>query len=202
MSHVKHAKPDHPVLEPIAQRWSPYAYEPRPVERQKLMQCLEAARWAASSYNEQPWSLIVAERSDTAAFNKMLSVLVPGNQEWARNAGVLILTVVKRHFSRNNSPNRVCEHDIGLMAGNLVLQATALGLAAHQMAGVELSKARQVYQIPEGHDPLTAIALGYPAGPGSSVDLKLAERDATPRARKPLREFVFGDRFGATSPII
>src|SRR4029450_783626 len=161
--HPKRAKTDHPVLPVIAERWSPYAFDPRPVEREKLLSCLEAARWAPSSYNEQPWTFILAERTDTAAFAQMLECLVEGNRVWAKNAGLLLLTIVAKFFVKNGKPNRAAEHDIGLAAGNMVLQATALGLQGHQMIGIEPAKVRATYRIPDSHEPLTAIALGYPA---------------------------------------
>lgn len=192
MNHeVKHASADHPILDHIAQRFSPYVFEPRDVEREKLLSCLEAARWAASSFNEQPWSFLVAERSDRDAFSAMLDCLVEANQEWAKEAGVLLITVAAETFSRNNKPNRVCDHDIGLAAGNLTMQATALGLCVHQMAGVNLSKTRQVYGIPDSHHPLTAIAIGYAGDVSNAANEQHAERDSAPRSRKPLGEFVF-----------
>src|SRR5207253_6660588 len=130
--HPTPPKPDYPIPPLIVERWSPYSYEPRPVEREKLLSCLEAARWAPSSYNEQPWTLILAERTDADAFAKLLGCLVEGNQAWAQNAGALLVTVVAKQFTKNGKPNRAAEHDIGLAAGNMVLQATALGLQGHQ----------------------------------------------------------------------
>lgn len=192
--HVKHATPDHPVLAAVTERWSPYVYEPRPVEEVKLLSCLEAARWAASSFNEQPWSFIVARRQDQAAFANALGCLMEANQVWAKDAGVLILTVVSRLFTRNSTPNRVAEHDLGMATANLSLQAVAVGLQAHHMAGVNLARMRQVYEIPEGQDPYTAIALGY-AGDAASSGSPVAERDKGPRARKPLADFVFKDKW-------
>lgn len=186
----KQAQPDHPIHELIANRWSPYCYEPRPVEPEKLASCLEAARWAASSYNEQPWSFIAATRDDEVEFPRLLGCLTEANQAWARNSGVLLLGVVSTHFSRNNKPNRVSLHDLGLAAGNICLQATALGLSVHQMAGVDLEKARQVYSIPLTHIPVTAIAIGYAASL-DTADPELAERDRASRPRKPLKDFVF-----------
>jgi len=192
----KHAKPDHDILQPLVERYSPYVFEPRPVEREKLLQCLEAARWAASSFNEQPWSFIVAEREDTAAFEKALGCLVEANQQWAKNVGVLILTTTRRQFSKNNKPNRVCEHDLGLAAGNLTVQASALGLAVHQMAGIDMQKVRRTYDVPEGHDPMTAIAIGYAGDPDQSDDPELADRDRGERTRQPFDQWVFGEAFG------
>jgi len=193
---IKVARPDHPVLPVIAERWSPYAYDPRPVEREKLLSCLEAARWAASSYNEQPWTYILAERADAAEFAKVLSCLVEGNQAWAKNAGVLMLGIVKRNFSKNNSPNRVCEHDLGLAAGNMVLQATALGLQAHQMAGIEPARIRATFKVPDGHEPLTGIAIGYPANVQPGTSDPLGQRDLAPRTRRKLSEFVISGTWG------
>lgn len=193
---TKHAQTDHPILDVLAQRWSPYVFEPRPVEREKLLSCLEAARWAPSSYNEQPWSFLVARREEPEEFARMLDCLSEGNQAWAKNAGVLMITVVCRTFQRNNKPNRVAEHDIGQAAANLTVQATALGLAVHQMAGVELHKARAAYQIPETHEPYTAIALGYAGDPATADNSPLAQRDQAPRPRKPLAEIVFSGRWG------
>jgi nitroreductase len=194
--HVKHALVDHPILEPIAHRWSPYAYDDRPVEREKLLSCLEAARWAASSYNEQPWIFIVAERNDHVEFERALDCLQEANQAWAKHAGVLMLTAVSRTFRKNGSPNRVAEHDLGQAAAYLALQATMQGLQVHQMAGVNLTKVRQTYSIPEGYDPHTAIAIGYAGKPPSGIDEQLLQRDATTRPRKPLSEFVFSGVWG------
>jgi nitroreductase len=195
----QHAQPDHPVHELIAARWSPYCLDPRPVEADKLAACLEAARWAASSYNEQPWSFVVARREDTDDFAKLLGCLMEANQAWARNAGVLLLTVISTKFQRNGNPNRVALHDLGLAAGNLCLQATALGLSVHQMAGVDLSKARQAYAIPESHEPATVIAIGYAATSDAGFAPQLVERDHTPRTRKPLREFVYRGHWGQSA---
>lgn len=191
MPHAKTAMTDHPILEQLAARWSPYAFDGRAVEQDKLLACLEAARWAASSYNEQPWHFLLATRDDMAEFSRLLSCLLEANQGWAANAGALLLTVVAKSFRRNGNPNRVAEHDLGLAVGNLSVQAVALGLQTHQMAGLNLSKARQTYGIPDGYEPVTAIAIGYPAQLDSADASPLAERDRAPRQRKPLRDFVF-----------
>lgn len=190
MSHVKHAKPDHPVMPVFAERWSPYVFDDRPVEREKLLTCLEAARWAESSYNEQPWLFFLAERTNSAEFGKALECLLEANQVWAKHAGVLILTAISRTFKKNGSPNRVAEHDLGIAAAHFALEATAQGLQAHQMAGVNLAKVRQTYNIPDGYDPMTAIALGYAGSPPGGADPQLAPRDTTPRSRKPISDFV------------
>jgi nitroreductase len=200
-SHVKHAVPNHPILPVFAERWSPYAYDPRPVEREKLLSCLEAARWAASSYNEQPWTFILAERTEDAEFQRMLSCLVEGNQAWAKNAGVLMLTIVARNFVKNGKLNKAAEHDMGMAAGNMVLQATALGLQGHQMIGIEPAKVRAEYKVPEGFDPHTAVALGYPAAVQAGTSDPLAQRDLVTRTRKPLSEIVIQGTWGQAAPL-
>ena len=201
MAHIKTAITDHPVLPVIAERWSPYAYEPRAVEREKLLSCLEAARWAASSYNEQPWTFILAERGDAAEFGRLLECLVESNRAWAKNAGVLMLTVVSKLFAKNGKPNRAAEHDIGLAAGNLVLQATALGMQAHQMIGIDPPKARAAYGIPDTHEALTAIAIGYPATVDPNTTDALAQRDLSRRGRKPLNEIVITGAWGRSAKL-
>jgi nitroreductase len=199
--HPKVAKPDRPILPLIAERWSPYAFDPRPVERDKLLSCLEAARWAPSSYNEQPWTFILAERTDAAEFARMVDCLAEGNRAWAKNVGVLMLTIVSKLFVKNGKPNRAAEHDIGLAAGYMVLQATALGLQGHQMIGIEPAKIRSEYKIPDGHEPLTAIALGYPAAVQPGTTDPLGQRDLNPRTRKPLAEIVNQGAWGQAAKL-
>lgn len=188
---IKVAKTDHPILPAIAARFSPYVYEPRAIEPKKVLACLEAARWAASSFNEQPWSFIMALREDKAEFAKVLACLGEPNQVWAKDAGALILTVVCKTFSRNGTPNRVAEHDLGQAAANMAIQATHEGLQVHQMAGVNLTMVRQTYAIPATHEPMTAMAIGYAADPKSASNADLGSRDAAARGRKPFSEWVF-----------
>jgi nitroreductase len=201
-SKDKIASPDHDILPVLAERYSPYCFEAKAVEPDKLVRCLEAARWSASSYNEQPWRFFLATRDDEAAWSAALECLVEPNRAWATNAGGLIFTATSRTFSRNGKPNRVAEHDIGLAASNLCVQAQALGLHTHQMAGIDMTRCRMTYHIPDGFDPVTAIAIGYAADPDSFSDEELAQRDKGPRSRKPLNEIVFGSRFGEAHPII
>jgi nitroreductase len=196
MNEAKRAAPDHAILPLLTERYSPYAFDPRPVESEKLQSCLEAARWAASSFNEQPWTFLVARRENAAEFQKMLECLVDSNQAWAKNAGVLMITVAARAFTRNGNPNRVAEHDVGLAMGNLTMQATALGLAVHQMAGVNLGKARVAYGIPEGHDPLTGVAIGYAGAPENAPTPQLADRERAPRTRKKISQIAFEGGWG------
>jgi nitroreductase len=195
---------EHPVSDPIRNRWSPYRFEPRVVEDEKILQCLEAARWAASSFNDQPWSWIVARRQDTDEFERMVGCLMEANQGWARNAGVLIVTVTRSSFAYNNKPNRVALHDLGAAAAHLALEASEIGLQVHQMAGVNLSQARQEYGIPEGHEPQTGIAIGYPDTTPPTDDLakQLHQRETGSRQRHALVEQVYGAKWGSRANFV
>ncbi len=201
MTTHKQATPDHPIHDLIARRWSPYAFADRPASEEDLRSLFEAARWAASSYNEQPWSYIVATRADTAEFERLLSCLVEGNQAWAKAAPVLALGCTRLHFVRNNKPNAAAVHDLGLASATLTLEATARGLYVHQMIGILPDKARELYQIPDGVQPLTGIAIGYAADPNNLPEA-YKQRDLAPRQRKPLAEFVFGGQWRTASKIV
>jgi len=183
-----------PLHEIIAERWSPVGFATRPVEAEKLGSLLEAARWAPSSYNEQPWCFIVATRGTPATLERLQSCLVEGNA-WARQAPVLMLSVARTRFSRNSKQNRHAGHDVGLAAASLVLQAQALGLFTHQMAGFDAEKASTLFGIPSDCEPMAMIAVGYRAEP-SKIPEDLKAREAQPRTRRPLEEFVFGERWG------
>jgi len=191
----KKATTDYPIHELLAQRWSPYAFQDRPAAEADLRSLFEAARWAASSYNEQPWSFLVATRDDPEEFGRLLSCLVEQNQAWAKAAPVLALGVVSLKFSRNNQDNRAAVHDLGLAAGNLVVEATARGLSVHQMIGILPDKAREIYQIPGHSEAWTALAIGYKGDPSKLPDA-LKQRDLMPRQRKPLSQFVFTGKWG------
>jgi nitroreductase len=191
----KPAQTQHPIHEVISRRWSPRAFAERMVEREKLLSLFEAARWAPSSYNEQPWSFVVATKDNRAEFDKLLGCLVEGNVAWAQHAPVLALSVAKLTFARNDKPNRHAFHDVGLAAENLVLQATALGLVVHQMAGFYVDKAREAFAIPEGYEPVAAMAIGYP-GQSDQLPEPLRQRELESRVRKPMRDFVFSGKWG------
>jgi nitroreductase len=192
---------DYSIHDLIASRWSPYSFADRSVSDEDLRALFEAARWAASSYNEQPWSYIVAKKEETSEFERLLSCLVEVNQVWAKAASVLALGISRLNFARNEKPNRAALHDLGLAAGNLLVEATARGLAVHQMAGILPDKARALYSIPDGHDPLTGFAIGY-AGDPTDLPEELRTRDGARRPRKPLKEFVFGGKWGVAATIL
>lgn len=197
----KEAQTDFPIHELLRSRWSPVAFSSRPVEPEKLRSLLEAARWAPSSFNEQPWAYVLATQDDPEEYQHMLSVLVEGNIAWAQHAPVLMLSVAKLNFERNGKPNRHAFHDVGLASENLVIQATALGLAVHQMAGFHVEKARELFGIPSGWEPVAAIAAGYPGDPDSLPE-PLHKRELAPRTRKSLELFVFTGRWGRSTPLV
>lgn len=194
----RRADTQHPVLEVIQKRWSPYVFADRPVEPQKLRCLLEAARWAASSFNEQPWRFIIATREDPAAFEKLLGCLVEANQAWARHVPVLMLTVTRDSFTKNDKPNRVALHDLGLAMGNLTLQAMSMDLYVHQMAGIDQDKVRQACSVPEGFTPQTGVAIGY-QGENPAVPDDIKQRDQGKRERVPFDQFVYSGSFGEAS---
>ncbi len=201
MNVPKQATPDHPIHELVAKRWSPYAFEDRPVSDSDLRSIFEAARWAASSYNEQPWAYIVATKAQPQEFELLLSCLVEGNQGWAKAAPVLAIGCTNLRFSRNGKPNSAALHDLGLASATLTVEASSRGIFVHQMIGILPEKAREIYHIPEGVQPLTGLAFGYAADPKALPDA-FRDRDLAPRTRKSLTEFVFSGEFGATSNIV
>jgi nitroreductase len=190
-----------PIHQLISHRWSPRIFENRAVEPEKLRSLFEAARWAASSYNAQPWSFIVATKDDPANYQRILDCFIEFNQGWARSAPVLALSVAQMKFGHNNQPNSHAFHDVGQAAATLQIQAEELGLAVHQMAGILPDKAREIFKIPEGHDVVAGFAIGYP-GDAENLPEQLREKEVAPRERKALDSFVFTGEWGKASPIV
>lgn len=197
----KKALTDYPIHELLAERWSPYAFQDRPVSQADLRSLFEAARWSASSYNEQPWSYLVATKENPDHFQQLLWCLVEANQIWAQNAPVLALGIASLRFTRNNQENKAAIHDLGLASGNLVVEATARGICVHEMIGILPDKARDLFDIPEGFEAWTAMAIGYQGDPITLPDA-LKERDLSPRQRKPLDQFVFSGKWGNPSSLV
>jgi nitroreductase len=176
---------------------------------EELRSLLEAARWAASSYNQQPWHFIVATKEDPRVYERLLGCIVPANALWAGKAPVLMLTVAKLTYDANGAPNRHALHDVGQATANLSLQATALGLAVHQMGGFDMERAREEFSIPEGYEPVAAIAVGYPGDPGESARGLAGEGERAAHApgtegvrfRRALGEDLAGRRIGGMRAI-
>lgn len=194
----KPAPSDFPVHELIRERWSPRAFADKPVPKDVLRSIFEAARWAPSSNNEQPWAYVVATREEKENFEKALSVLVEFNINWAKSAAALAIAVARLTFAKNNAPNRNAQYDTGAASALLSVEATARGLAVHQMAGFDPEKARQVFGIPAGWEPIAALAIGYPGDP-ASLPQPLMDRELAPRTRKPITEFVMAGHWGHTA---
>ena len=192
---VKPADTQHPIHDLIKRRWSPRAFSDQQIEAEKLHMLLEAARWAPSSNNEQPWRFIVANKDHETEWNRLLACLVEGNRKWAYRAPVLILSVASLNFQDDSTPNRHALHDTGMAVENLLLQATALGLATHQMAGFDVEKARADLKIPSGYEPVAMIAVGYPGDLAFLPD-RLRERELQPRSRQPISEWTFSGQWG------
>jgi nitroreductase len=177
VNDLKHAPVVDGVLPIFHLRWSPRSFSDRDVPSADLAKVFEAARWAASSFNEQPWRWLVGKRNSTA-YNKILDSLMPFNQAWAGNAPVLILGTAKTTFSHNDTPNRVALYDLGAASSYLTLQAAALGLVTHQMGGFDQDKARKSFAIPE-HFLIARLALerANAGSGGGSATAQTAERD-------------------------
>src|SRR5437016_8791112 len=197
----KPAQTDYPIEEILRRRWSPRAFSDRIVESETVQSLFEAARWAPSSFNEQPWSFIVATKQNLEEHVRLLSCLVEKNQQWARLAPVLMVSVAKLKFEKTGKPNRHAFHDVGLAMGNLLVEATALGLFVHQMAGFSVEKVRETYGVPPDFEPVAAIAVGYPADP-EVLSEAFREQEIRPRKRKPISSFVFEAKWAETSPLV
>ena len=197
----KPAETQYPIEEILRRRWSPRSFSERLVEPEKLQSLFEAARWAASSFNEQPWNFIVATKQKPEEHARLLSCLVEGNQRWARAAPVLMVSVAKLNFDKTGKPNRHAFHDVGLAVQNMIVQATALGLFVHQMAGFSPKKVSETYGVPDGFEPVAAIATGY--GPAKDeLPEAFREFDLGARKRKPTGGFVFEGHWGETSRLV
>ena len=185
-----------PIHDLLARRWSPRAFAEQPVESDKLASLFEAARWAPSSSNEQPWRFVVATKDDQAAYDRLLACLLEGNRKWAFRAPVLLVSVARMQFEDDGKPNRHAFHDTGMALENLLLQVTALGLVAHPMAGFNVEQARADLKIPAGFEPVAMVAVGYPGEPALLPDY-LQQREATPRERTPVSGFVYAGSWDA-----
>ncbi len=189
LEKLKHAPAVPGVIEDILKRWSPRAFSDKPVSAESLTEVFEAARWAASSYNEQPWRFLVGHRGDET-YQKIFDSLIEFNQGWAKSAPVLILSIAKKTFTQNGSPNYYALHDTGAATAYLSLQATALGFHTHSMAGFDRDKAQKAFHIPDDFEAGAVTALGYLGDP-ETLPEQMKQMETAPRQRKPLSEIVF-----------
>ena len=184
----------------ISERKSIRAFSDKEISDEALITLLEAARWAPSSMNEQPWRFIVVRKENTEAFQKMIQCLNDSNKIWAQHASVLLLTVANNTITTLNKPNAYAWHDIGLAIGNLSLQAISMDIFLHQMGGFKSEEAKKLFNIPNGFDPVSVIALGY-QGNAEALPSPLRERELKQRERKPLSEIVYSNTFGGIDPL-
>ncbi len=186
-----------PINELIQMRWSPRAFDPeKPVSHDDLLALMEAARWASSCFNDQPWRFVACNKTtDEAAWQRAFSTLVEKNQQWAKNVPVLILSVAMKNFNHNGKPNRWTMYDAGAASANLCLQATALGLCTHQMGGFDVDLSREVFQLPDDCEPMAMMAVGYQANIDVlDEDFKTAE--LADRSRVALAERFYAGSWG------
>jgi len=189
-------QPIHPIL---ADRWSSRAYDPSQfISQESLLSLMEAARWSPSCMGEQPWQFIVFQKKDATAWTQALNCLSIGNQNWAMDASILVLACAHKNFSNNEKSNRWSQYDTGAACENICLQATSMGLVAHQMGGFDVEKTRQLFQIPSQYDLMSFIAIGYPLAVDKMSEASLIkEKEA--RKRKPLREIFYINQWGEKS---
>jgi len=195
----KPAATQYPVHELIRERWSPRAFSEKAVPPEILQSLFEAARWAPSSNNEQPWAFLVGTRGVGDTFKKILGTLVEFNQTWAKHAPVLAIAVSELAFAKNGHSNRNASYDTGAAVSQLTTEATSRGLFVHQMAGFDPHKAAETFAVPNGWEPIAAFAIGY-AGDPQTLPESLRERELAPQTRKPLHEFVMSGQWGHAAP--
>lgn len=188
---LKHAPNETGVEDLILRRWSPRAFADKDVPSAELKKLFEAARWAASSSNEQPWRFLVGRRGDET-YQKIFAALVEFNQSWAKTAPVLVLSAAKKTFTGKGTPDRHNLYDLGAATANLALQATADGLHIHSMGGFDPEQVRASFAIPSDYEIGAVSAIGYFGDP-ATLPANLQKMEAAPRERKPLKQFVFSD---------
>ena len=198
MAHPKVATPDHAIHELIEQRWSPRAFDAtRLVPRPELMRLFEAARWAPSSRNEQPWRYLVLDREAAPdQWRKLFETLSVSNQAWAAAAPVLVLAAVRLSYEDTGTENKMSWYDAGQAVALLTLQATSQGLSVRQMEGFDRARARAAFGIPAEFEPAVAMAIGYAGDPEALSLEKHKAAEKTPRRRRPISDFVYEGTWG------
>jgi nitroreductase len=198
MTHPKIAQAEHDILEVIRTRWSPRAFDPdRAVSRETLLRLFEAARWAPSSRNAQPWRFLVGNRATSPeTFETLSRTLLGKNPEWAPAAPVLILVAVRTTLEADDSVNRSAIYDTGQAVAFLTLQANALGLGSRQMGGFDRDRVREDLHVPAPFEPAVVIAVGYPGDPADLSTESQRQAERLPRERRPIGTFAFDGVWG------
>jgi len=178
------------ILEIIQERWSPYAFSPAKVEDFKLKAMFEAAGYAPSCNNEQPWLFVMTTREEAEVFNDYIGFMADGNKVWAKNAYAIAISMARTKFSHNGNPNRWAFHDTGMAVTNLLLQAQALDVHVHQMGGYSIEKVKDYFKLNNDIEPIAMMAIGY-LGDGSNLAPEILKRDEKRRPRKSVHEIVF-----------
>ena len=176
------------ILEILEKRWSPRQFSKKSISLSNINQLFEAARWASSSFNEQPWRFIVGKENDKT-YREIFSTLMPANQTWLSDTPLLVLSLAKKTFTMNNQPNRHAWHDVGLAVNNMILQAVDLNIFAHQMAGFYVEKAIEIFKIPSDFEPVSITAFGYLETDSATQDKYLEQKNQ--RKRNLQEIFVF-----------
>ncbi|NHB67101.1 nitroreductase family protein [Perlabentimonas gracilis] len=179
------------VLKHIVNRKSELAFEPKLLSQEQINSLFEAARWAASSYNEQPWQFYYVSRDNWEQYSKALNTLAEGNKEWAINASMLIFSVANTVLAKTGKPNGYALHDTGMATANLMIQADALGLASHPMGGFDRDLVKAMLGIADDLKPVAAIAIGF-SGNTDSLSESNRKRALAPRQRKGINEIAIG----------
>jgi nitroreductase len=190
---LKETPLDHPVHDLIKDRWSPRMFSDKAISATELKSLFEAGRWAPSSSNLQPWNIVWGIKGSTA-YDRIQEVLVPFNQSWVINAPVLLLGVINKKTA-DGKENFHALHDLGQFMANLAIQAHSMGIAVHQMAGLDFEKAKAEFKFPDDYHVATAIAVGYYGGETSDLPEGLEKQEVAPRKRKSQIEFTFNGDF-------
>lgn len=196
----KETKNQYPILDIIKERWSPRAFSPKSVEPEKIQSLMEAARWAPSSFNGQPWRFILGVKGQGDGYDKIQQGLVEFNQIWSQTAPLLIVALGRKNFAHSGEPNTAWQYDTGASVAFLTLQAMSMGLYMHQMGGFSKQKLIELLEIPADYEPLTVLAIGY-MGSADVLPPDFQKMEMGERSRMPFNELVFDNKFGQASNI-
>ena len=185
----KKAQTQYDIFPLLKMRWSPRTFSEQPLTKIEINQLFEAARWAASSYNRQPWRFIYATKG-TEAYQKIVDCMSDFNKQWASKAPLLLLTAYKEKTDEGDD-NFHALHDLGLAMGNMSVQAQHMGIAIHHMAGIDWKKAQNIFNVPEGFHITTAVAIGFYGGDLNTLPKDLQEQETSERTRNDIEDFAF-----------